>query len=213
MTRTCTLLALGTTMLVAAACNDHAASRELTAPIFDRKENAKNGNEEHERRLGASLKGRNEVPPRETRATGTAFFRLSKDGNSVDYKLIVHDIKNPFMAHIHIGAAGVNGPIVVWLFPSTEPTPGPLGVGRRDGQLAKGTFTAANFLNIPPELIQHCGVCQCDGLSEWMGGFASQFQRLFGPCASLIRVALLPLKMGRPATGKLSQVGAEASNE
>jgi CHRD domain len=148
MTRTCTLLALGTTMLVAAACNDHSASKELTAPIFDRKESAQNGKNEHERHLGASLKGRNEVPPRDTRATGQAFFRLSKDGSSVDYKLIVHDIKNPFMAHIHIGAAGVNGPIVVWLFPSTATTPGPTGVGRRDGLLAKGTFTAANFISI-----------------------------------------------------------------
>jgi len=49
------------------------------------------------------------------------------------------------MAHIHIGIPGVNGPITVWLYPSTAPTPGPLGSGRHDGILAQGTITAANL--------------------------------------------------------------------
>jgi hypothetical protein len=64
----------------------------------------------------------------------------------VSYKLFVEDIRNPFMAHIHRAAAGVNGPIVVWLFPSTAPVPGPAGVGPRDGLLAEGTFTAKDLV-------------------------------------------------------------------
>ncbi|HVH08780.1 MAG TPA: CHRD domain-containing protein, partial [Gemmatimonadales bacterium] len=61
-------------------------------------------------------------------------------------KLFVEDIDNPFMAHIHLAPAGVNGKIVVWLFPSTAPTPGPASIGPVDGLLAEGTFTAADFV-------------------------------------------------------------------
>jgi len=96
--------------------------------------------------LGTHLTGDNEVPPRATQAQGEAIFRISDDGNSVDYKLIASNIDNAFMAHIHIGAVGTNGPIVVWLYPSTAPVPGPFGSGRHDGVLAQGTFTAANLV-------------------------------------------------------------------
>ncbi|MGH3132390.1 MAG: CHRD domain-containing protein [Gaiellaceae bacterium] len=51
------------------------------------------------------------------------------------------------MAHIHMEVPGVNGPIVVWLYPSTAVAPGPLGSGRQDGVIAQGTITAANFVN------------------------------------------------------------------
>jgi hypothetical protein len=73
-------------------------------------------------------------------------FHLSDDGLSMEYKLIVANIDNAFMAHIHIGPAGVNGPIAVWLYPSTTPgLTAPLGQGRLDGVIAQGVFTAANF--------------------------------------------------------------------
>ena len=89
-----------------------------------------------------------EVPIRDTNAQGQAIFHLAKDGLSLDYKLIASNIDNVFQAHIHKAAAGVNGPIVVWLFPSTAPVPGPLGGGRTDGVLAKGTITATNFVGV-----------------------------------------------------------------
>jgi len=79
-------------------------------------------------------------------AQGQANFKLSRDGTTLHYKLIAANIDNAFMAHIHMAPAGVNGPIVVWLFPSTTPgAPGPLGAGRMDGVLAEGTITAADF--------------------------------------------------------------------
>ena len=96
--------------------------------------------------VGTHLKGRYEVPLRNTNAQGQATFRVSDDGQSVDYKLIASNIDNAFMAHIHMGPADVNGPVVVWLFPSTTPVPGPTGSGRHDGVLAEGTFTAANLV-------------------------------------------------------------------
>jgi hypothetical protein len=96
--------------------------------------------------VGTHLKGRFEVPLRHTNAQGQAIFRVSDDGSSVDYKLIASNIDNAFMAHIHMAPIGVNGPIVVWLYPSTAPVPGPLGSGRHDGVLAEGTFTAADLV-------------------------------------------------------------------
>ena len=96
--------------------------------------------------VGTHLKGRYEVPLRNTDAQGQAMFRISDDGRSVDYKLIASNIDNAFMAHIHMGASNVAGPIVVWLYPGTTPVPGPFGSGRHDGVLAEGTFTAANLV-------------------------------------------------------------------
>lgn len=96
------------------------------------------------------LSGDQEVPPVgvviDTRAKGKAEFKLSKDGTELHYKLNVSKIDNAFMAHIHLAPAGVNGPIVVWLFPGTAPTPGPLGAGRFNGKIAEGTITAANLV-------------------------------------------------------------------
>jgi hypothetical protein len=92
------------------------------------------------------LTGAGEVPPRDTRAQGQAIFQLDRSGNALGYRLIGSNIENVFMAHIHIGSPTVNGPIVVWLYPSTAPVFGPLGAGRHDGVLATGTITAANLV-------------------------------------------------------------------
>jgi hypothetical protein len=81
-----------------------------------------------------------------SRARGNAVFQLNAEGTELSYKLIVANIENAFQAHIHSAPAGQNGGIVVWLFPSTNPVPGPLGVGRLDGVIAEGTITAANFV-------------------------------------------------------------------
>jgi len=97
------------------------------------------------------LSGDQEVMPLDvvnnSLAQGQANFKLSADGTELHYKLIAANIDNAFMAHIHRGPAGANGPIVVWLFPSTTPgAPGPLGAGRMDGVLAEGTITAADLV-------------------------------------------------------------------
>ena len=103
------------------------------------------------RNFGAHLSGDEEVPPVgvviDTLAQGQAIFQLSKDGGELHYKLIVANIENVFMAHIHKGARGANGPIAVWLYPSTTPGPGPFGAGRIDGVIAEGTITTANLVN------------------------------------------------------------------
>jgi CHRD domain len=86
-----------------------------------------------------------EVPAVATNAQGQAIFKLSKDGESLGYKLIVANIDGVFMAHIHMGEPEVIGPIVVWLYPSTAPVPGP-PTGRIQGPIATGTITADNLV-------------------------------------------------------------------
>jgi CHRD domain-containing protein len=86
--------------------------------------------------FGARLVGGEEVPPRDTDATGTAFFQLNADGTALSYTVSVANIENVFASHIHCGAKGANGPIGVTLFM------GPVGGGPISGTLAKGTITA-----------------------------------------------------------------------
>jgi hypothetical protein len=106
----------------------------------------------NEANFGTHLKGRYEVPLRDTDAQGQAIFRVADDGQSIDYKLIASNIDNAFMAHIHMVTAPnvdpttTTGGIVVWLYPSTATVPGPTGSGRHDGVLAEGTITAANLV-------------------------------------------------------------------
>jgi hypothetical protein len=100
--------------------------------------------ERDRRNFRASLKGEEEVPPVETNAQGQAIFQVNRDGDSIDYKLIVANIENVTQAHIHLGPAGVNGPVVVWLYPAGPPAE--LIPGRFQGVLAEGTIKAANFV-------------------------------------------------------------------
>jgi hypothetical protein len=78
--------------------------------------------------------------PADSNAQGQAIFHIAKDGLSFDYKLIASNIENVVQAHIHCGPSGVNGPIIVWLFPSPTATQALTGpTGRQDGVLAEGT--------------------------------------------------------------------------
>jgi hypothetical protein len=99
---------------------------------------------ESDRNFGAHLTGAQEVPSVETMATGQALFKLSKDGNELTYKLIVANIENVTQAHIHIAPMGVNGPVVVWLYPRHPPAM--LIEGRFSGILATGTITADDLV-------------------------------------------------------------------
>ena len=84
----------------------------------------------------APLSGNQEVPARDTQATGVAKFKLREDGAALLFKVNVANIENVFAAHIHCGAVGVNGPVGVTLFMGVP------GGGRVDGTLAEGTIAA-----------------------------------------------------------------------
>lgn len=96
---------------------------------------------DNNRNFVAHLSGDEEVPSVATLAQGQAIFHLSKDGNELEYRLIVANIENVVASHIHVAATGVNGPVVAFLFGSVPP-----GGGRSDGVIATGTITAANLV-------------------------------------------------------------------
>jgi hypothetical protein len=137
--------------LIAAACvmfacadQQPAPTEPLSIPVFSHASpnspQASGGN------FGTPLSAAEEVPPNPSRARGNAIFQLSADGTSLDYRLIVANIENVTQAHIHQGAFGVNGPVVVWLYPSTSPPAGPPAGGRIQGVIAMGTITADLFV-------------------------------------------------------------------
>lgn len=79
-----------------------------------------------------------------SQATGQAIFKVSKDGERIEYRLIVTNIENVTMAHIHLAPAGQNGGVVVWLYPDGPPAQ--LIPGRSSGVLATGTITADDLV-------------------------------------------------------------------
>jgi CHRD domain len=71
---------------------------------------------QQKQKFTAKMTGSEEVPSKNTKATGSADFQLSADGKMMTYKVNVMNIDKVTMAHIHSGKKGVNGPIVVTLF-------------------------------------------------------------------------------------------------
>ena len=89
-----------------------------------------------DRAYAAELVGSEEVPAVLTAATGGFRAKLSPDGKALYYELAYADLEgNVTQAHIHIGQAGANGGISVWLCsnlgygsptpPGVQPCPAP----------------------------------------------------------------------------------------
>src|SRR5207247_3643269 len=64
--------------------------------------------------LTATMTGANEVPPADPDGSGTATFRMIHGAAVMCFTIAVKDITLPATAaHIHQGAAGVNGNVVI----------------------------------------------------------------------------------------------------
>lgn len=73
------------------------------------------------RALSATLTGAAEAPgPGDPDGSGMARIRLNPSEGEVCFKLLVSGIAPATAAHIHVGATGVPGPIVVPLTPPTD---------------------------------------------------------------------------------------------
>jgi len=117
----------------------------VSGVVADRNKEFGNDNGD-QRTIETKLSGDEENPVRVTGAHGSANVRLAKDGQSIDFQLVVNDIRNVTQAHIHMAPKGTNGGIVVWFFPSVKATTAlPGGGGEHHGMLAQGTFTAADL--------------------------------------------------------------------
>lgn len=151
MTRRHVVLGAAAALLAGCAADQRLPTGfEVSAPLF-----AAGGNADFN--LGTHLRGDEEVftpatpgapTPADSRAQGQAIFRVSANGATVAFRLIASNIDNVFMAHIHCGRFGANGPIRMWLSPVIGPTgaPGPVGSGPHDGVLAVGTFSPAGVV-------------------------------------------------------------------
>jgi hypothetical protein len=85
------------------------------------------------------LSGDQEVPPRNTSATGQAVFQLNE--SNLDFMLMVANIQNVVASHIHLGPQGSNGPVVAFLYGAVPP-----GGGRVQGVIGRGTITSADLV-------------------------------------------------------------------
>jgi hypothetical protein len=139
--------------LAVSACSDDPGPT-ATIPVFGIA-----GNGDH---ATVPLSGNEEVPARKTQAHGTATFQLSDDGLSLSYTLTVKKISNVVQAHIHVGPAGENGPIVLFLYGLVASGGGEI----KKDLLATGTKTAADLVG---PLV---GMTLADLLAEMQSGNA-----------------------------------------
>lgn len=141
---------LAAVLFVFSSCEKEAMESEVMNSQFQVETAAQKAHLKNVQSFNAHLSGEQEVPSRDTDATGQANFKLSKDGTSLSYKLIVANIENVVAAHIHVGNRESNGPVAVTLYN------GGLIEGRTSGVLAEGVitddmvsgYTLAELLNI-----------------------------------------------------------------
>ena len=123
---------------------DESSNLKSASQTLNSSENSNTGKGQVVLNFRTHLSGGEVVLANQSKATGQAIFQLSKDGSSLSYKLIVANIENVRMAHIHVAPAGQNGPVVTWLYPSSAP---PLLIpGRTNGILHQGIITSANLV-------------------------------------------------------------------
>ena len=98
----------------------------------------------------APLSGSQEVPARETAASGNAQFIV--EGNQITYSIEVDDIVSIIQSHIHIAPAGVNGPVRLFLYPAPPATlPAPLITVTEKSILVEATVDSSEVNGITYE--------------------------------------------------------------
>lgn len=127
---------LAALLFIFTSCEKEALEPDALNATFQVEESAQKAHIKNVQNFRAHLSGDEEVPAVETNATGQTIFKLSKDGNTLYYKLIVANIMNVRAAHIHLGERGSNGGVLVTLYS------GGLIEGRTSGILAEGTITS-----------------------------------------------------------------------
>ena len=83
----------------------------------------------------------NESPPKTT--TGTGITTFVDNGSQIDWTMSLTGMTGVFASHIHLGAAGVPGPVIFNLF-----VPNGTNTSTLNGVVGSGTITNANNVNI-----------------------------------------------------------------
>jgi len=91
----------------------------------------------------AHLTGDQEVPPTGSPGTGMLDLRLTDNDTKLRFRLRAEGVTRIIQSHIHIGAPGTNGPVVVFFFAPTPNTADKAITG--DGFEVAGVRTAADF--------------------------------------------------------------------
>src|SRR5262245_15607184 len=87
----------------------------------------------------AHATGDQEVPPRPSTGTADLDMMVVRNGQAIQFTLSVEGLSNVVAAHLHLGIAGQNGPVVVSRFAA------PAGGGRASGVAAQGEVRAVDL--------------------------------------------------------------------
>jgi hypothetical protein len=94
----------------------------------------------------AEPSGEFEVPAVDSSASANLKLKVSSHSTDARYDLKIDEpIEDVLMAHLHLAEAGMNGPIVVWLYPHDGPPPA-LIEGTFEGRLAKDVITVDDLV-------------------------------------------------------------------
>jgi hypothetical protein len=93
----------------------------------------------------ATLTGASEVPPVTTTATGTA--ELTVSGSQITYTITATNLQNAVLGHIHLAAAGANGPVRLNLCGTGAPEP---ACASGTGTVIVATGTNGTTVGNPP---------------------------------------------------------------
>ncbi|HEY8240984.1 MAG TPA: CHRD domain-containing protein [Kiritimatiellia bacterium] len=98
----------------------------------------------------ALLSGSKEVPAVPSTAYGKLILKFDKGSTSAKYALIVAHIANVTAAHLHVGAVGTNGPVVVTMFDGSlvGPVNGVLANGRLENSELEGPLAGMTLLDL-----------------------------------------------------------------
>jgi CHRD domain len=90
----------------------------------------------------AHLTGAQEVPPVVTDATGRATFEITDNDTKIHFRISSKGLDRITQAHIHVGARGTNGDVILFLFPLSKGVNG-------EGWSVSGTLTAVDLIPRP----------------------------------------------------------------
>ncbi len=126
--------------------NHREGSNDIKA--HDNDNGPETNEEDHEVEFEAEvrLSGSQQVPSVTTLAFGEGELELVDNGTALKFEVQVCDIANVTAAHIHVGASGTNGPVVLFLFGPNAPL-----FSAKEGceDLSSGTLTPLDLIARP----------------------------------------------------------------